>query len=178
MILYCDFRGRPLLQAMITILLGIVALAAFVVLFRLLWLSVRPKPVTAIITLATVALVIALAALAATGRLHWLAAAGAAILPFLRRALGLTVRFFPILGRLFSAFRQRRGTAGDGAFSGARRGAMSRDEALKVLGLGANASREEIIDAHRRLMAKNHPDKGGSTYIAQQLNEAKRTLLG
>ena len=54
---------------------------------------------------------------------------------------------------------------------------MLRDP-LSILGLGANASRQEIIDAHRRLMAKNHPDKGGSNFIAQQLNEAKRTLLG
>ncbi|MCY3795171.1 MAG: DnaJ domain-containing protein [Gammaproteobacteria bacterium] len=49
---------------------------------------------------------------------------------------------------------------------------------MSVLGLGANATKQEIIEAHRRLMAKNHPDKGGSTFIAQQLNEAKRTLLG
>ena len=164
---------------MIAILLGIVALVAFVVLVRLLWLSVRPKLATTLITLATLALVVALGLLAATGRLHWLAAAGAAILPFLRRSFGLLFRFFPVFGRLFSAFRQRRQAAGGGASGGARRGSgMSRDEALKVLGLGSNASRQDILEAHRRLMAKNHPDKGGSTYIAQQLNEAKRTLLG
>ena len=161
---------------MIALLLGLIAAVALVVLLRLLWLSRRPSRATTIITLASVALVVALAALAATGRLHWLAAAFAAILPFLRRGLGLLVRFFPLFGRLFTAFRQRQSTHQGG--SAGRAAAMSRQEALTVLGLGANASRQEIIDAHRRLMAKNHPDKGGSTYIAQQLNEAKRTLLG
>ena len=163
---------------MIALLLGLIAAVALVVLLRLLWLSRRPSRATTIITLASVALVVALAALAATGRPHWLAAAFAAILPFLRRGLGLLVRFFPLFGRLFTAFRQRQSTHQGGSAGRAAAGAMSRQEALTVLGLGANASRQEIIDAHRRLMAKNHPDKGGSTYIAQQLNEAKRTLLG
>ena len=163
---------------MIAILLGLMAAVAFVVLVRLLWLSVRPSRATAIITLATLTLVIALVALAATGRLHWLAAAFAAVLPFLRRGLGLLLRFSPLLGRLFTAFRQRQGAHQKAGAGGARPGAMSRREALSILGLGGNASRQEIIDAHRRLMAKNHPDKGGSNFIAQQLNEAKRTLLG
>lgn len=163
---------------MIAILLGLMAVVAFVVLVRLLWLSVRPGRATTIITLATLALVTALIALAATGRLHWLAAAFAALLPFLRRGLGLLVRFYPLFGRLFTAFRQRQGAHQKAGAGGAGPGAMSRREALSILGLGANASRREIIDAHRRLMARNHPDKGGSNFIAQQLNEAKRTLLG
>ena len=54
---------------------------------------------------------------------------------------------------------------------------MSLDEAREILGLGSNPSRDEIIEAHRRLMQKVHPDRGGSTYLAQQLNEAKRILL-
>ena len=161
---------------MIPLMLGLIAATALVVLFRLLWLSAPVKKSTLIITLATLALIAALAVLAATGRLHWLAAAAAALLPFLRRSLGLLVRFFPIFGRLFTAFRQQRQSAGGSARPAA--GAMTRQEALSVLGLGANATKQEIIEAHRRLMAKNHPDKGGSTFIAQQLNEAKRTLLG
>ncbi len=57
-------------------------------------------------------------------------------------------------------------------------GSMSREEALKVLDLAEGASPEEIRDAHRRLMRTNHPDRGGSTYIAAQINRAKDVLLG
>jgi hypothetical protein len=55
---------------------------------------------------------------------------------------------------------------------------MSREQALDVLGLRDGALREEIVTAHRRLIQKLHPDRGGSSYLAAQLNEAKRVLLG
>jgi hypothetical protein len=54
---------------------------------------------------------------------------------------------------------------------------MSRAEALKVLGLEEGASDDEVRAAHRRLMLQNHPDKGGTDYIAAKINEAKDVLL-
>jgi curved DNA-binding protein CbpA len=54
---------------------------------------------------------------------------------------------------------------------------MTRAEALKVLGLQEGASNDEIRAAHRKLIAQNHPDKGGSDYLASKVNEAKDTLL-
>jgi hypothetical protein len=57
-------------------------------------------------------------------------------------------------------------------------GSMSRAEALQVLGLGEGATQEQIREAHRRLMLANHPDRGGSTFLAAQINRAKDVLLG
>ena len=64
-----------------------------------------------------------------------------------------------------------------GASSGAST-RMSHDEAYEILGLAVGASREAVIQAHRRLMQRVHPDRGGSDYLASKINRAKDTLLG
>ncbi len=53
---------------------------------------------------------------------------------------------------------------------------MTRSEALSALGLADGASKDEVVAAHRRLIQRLHPDRGGTTYLAALLNRAKDTL--
>ena len=53
---------------------------------------------------------------------------------------------------------------------------MSRREASLVLGVREGAPKDAIKDAHRRIMIANHPDRGGSAYLATKVNEAKDVL--
>ena len=200
-------------------------------------------------------------ALAVTGRMNWLLAAGAALLPFAKRALGL-IRFLPLIKMLQGRYQASRsyrapksgqtstvetrflrmtldhdsgdmdGDVLDGRYEdcllsqmsqeevlslyeecqnvdpesaslleayldhthhGWREqtsqqthaeektppsGKMTPDEAREILGVGKDATEQEIIHAHRKLMHKLHPDRGGSDYLASKINLAKDCLLG
>lgn len=59
----------------------------------------------------------------------------------------------------------------------ARGGAMTRAEALEILGLAEGADAEAIRAAHRRLMRNAHPDQGGSAWLAARINAARDLLL-
>ncbi len=58
------------------------------------------------------------------------------------------------------------------------RGPMNRARALGILGLRAGSTQKQIRRAHRELMIKLHPDHGGSTDLAAEVNAAKDYLLG
>ncbi len=164
---------------MVVLLAAILATVAFIVLVRLLWLTKRPSVPGTVIAVLALILVVGLAILAASGRMHWIAALGAAIVPFLKRAFSL-IRYLPVFRGLFGAYQQYGAKGAGGAGGGGGGGAdgdMSLEKAREILDLKPGASRDEIIAAHRRLMQKVHPDRGGSNYLAQQLNEAKRVLL-
>lgn len=81
------------------------------------------------------------------------------------------------LDRLRPDWRQA-GGSGSGGGAGAPGDVMTREQAYAILDLEPGAGDEQIKDAHRRLMMKLHPDHGGSTFLAAQINRAKEFLLG
>lgn len=100
-------------------------------------------------------------------------------LHYIAVGVGALVAAIPIIRKLFAFLMMVIGikkTMNGGAR--AANGAMSMEEAREILGVSDTASKEEIKKAYQQLMQKNHPDKGGSPYIAQKLNQAKERLLG
>ena len=81
-------------------------------------------------------------------------------------ALGLIILFAPQI-RTYFAERSPKYLPRD----------MTQEEAAEILGVPKEASESEIQEAYHRLIAKNHPDHGGSKYIAQQLNQARDILI-
>jgi hypothetical protein len=64
-----------------------------------------------------------------------------------------------------------------GAAAG-RSAAGVRAQARALLGVREEASREDIIEAHKRLVAMVHPDRGGTNEQVHEANSARDLLLG
>jgi len=156
------------------LVLGIALLAGFLLAGQW-YVNADPKSILRVLKWLLVGLVLAAAAFfVATGKFLLAVAAIPALIPWLVR-----IRMAANAARAFH--RMAGGGAGGGNRGGGPRsasGAMSRAEALDVLGLKEGATPDDIRDAHRRLIANLHPDKGGSDYLAAQINQAKDVLLG
>lgn len=77
-----------------------------------------------------------------------------------------------------SDWRERDQTSGRGSGATGLSERLTKAEAWSILGLEPGADAAAIRAAHRRLMQRLHPDRGGSDYLAAKINEAKRLLLG
>jgi len=125
--------------------------------------------------IAWVAAFIAVLLLLASGRLTVLLAAIGAALIYCIRVLPILLSHAPSLQRLWQATQNQKSQPGPQPAPNT--GTMTPAEAYQVLGLKPGASRQEIITAHRKLMQKNHPDHGGSDYLAAKINLAKTILV-
>ncbi len=158
----------------------IIAIAALTIAF-LLWrwfktqYAVKGRPFAVKAFIATAAIV--LIALAAAGRIHWLGAILASLLAAIRFALPLLIRSLPFLQSLRQSQQQYQQQQNQQSNQKSAASNMTRAEALAILGLDDSATENDIIQAHRKLIQKLHPDRGGNEYLATQLNLAKDVLL-
>lgn len=138
------------------------------------WLWYRRQPLNqramAALKLSLIIIGLALLYLTITGKLHWFGAFFGALLPFIPKAVPWVMRLFGLI----RFWKSRKTTEPKTPRSSPN---LTEAQAREILGVSANASRAEIIDAHRKLMQKVHPDRGGSDWLAAQLNAAKDLLM-
>lgn len=161
------------------LILGLVlAAAVFVVLKK--WGALSPEGQKAAIwKIVLVAGGALLLFMVLTGRVHILTAAVAALIPLVRKIPAL-LRYAPMFRKAMGgdAGSHAGGQSDHGGASAPVNGSMTEAEACDILGVKPGCAREDVIAAHRKLMQKVHPDRGGNDYLAAKLNEARDILIG
>jgi len=110
-----------------------------------------------------------------TGRLHWVAAGLAALLPMIQKLFYTGMRLMPFL-KYWQAKQQGKPNTEQTSSATSFSGKMSVKEAQEIMGLTSLESVAQVSKRHKELMQKMHPDRGGSDYLAAQINQAKETL--
>jgi len=123
----------------------------------------------------TMILALGLLAVVAFAKGNVLAGAIAAIFAFFSRIIPLLIRFLPMANHVYKKAQQGQPNSQQ-AQSPAKQN-MDKTRAAEILGVEVDASEEEITLAHKKLMQKVHPDKGGSAALAAEINQAKDVLL-
>ena len=162
-------------MARIVILLAVLAVAL------LLWYNIRrssgEQRKKIILWTVIWSIIATLMFLAATGKLNLITAAIGSFIALIPRLLGY-LKYLPLISRLYQQTKPGKQSNQQSSPPPPRSGAMTKKEALDILGLKPGASREDILAAHKRMIQKVHPDRGGSDTLAAQINKAKDVLLG
>lgn len=148
----------------------------------------KPQRRKALVRSALGALALLLIMLAATGRLHWLFALLGALVPFMRGILGVGMQILPMWLRHRHQKTTQNTHTNNHSRNSTHQQAMEIEEAIKILGLkgtindisadqSENINPEMVHQAHRRLIQKLHPDRGGNDYLAAKINLARDVLL-
>ena len=117
------------------------------------------------------AIAILVLGLVVTGRAHWLMGVLATLLALAGRVAQFA-QYIPLFKKIFGDSNHQQPPTGNTPSNQN----MSRQDAADILGVDVNAEQEEIRLAHKKLMQKIHPDRGGSDALAKQINQAKEIL--
>lgn len=148
-------------------LLLIIAVFTAVFYFRKRWQNTLPENRKGLLlNWALWTCLAAVTIMALTGRIHWIGAALALCVPFAKQ-VGLW-----FMQRKLQGFSNK-----DSESQAVSTAPLNEDSARKLLDLDVDYDRSSVIAAHRKMMQKNHPDQGGSDYLAAMINQAKEVLL-